>query len=111
VCCACLKLERKHVVSCLLKCDVRHHVHATLVRGQLVEQVSLSVEHPDTVRAVNLVPGKNVEVTVQICYVNQAVLYPLCTVNQHRYTVAVSFSYNLLYRIDGSEYIGDMRDG
>ena len=111
VCCAGLEFKREYVVSCLFKCDVCNHVSSALVWRKLVEHVSFAVKHPDAVGAVNLVTGENIEIAVQVRYVNQAVLYPLCTVNQHGYAMPVSFSNNLLYRIDGSENIGDMRDG
>ena len=79
-----LELVRQHVPGALLEADRGDHVAAAEERRHRVELRGGAVEHADAGRAVELVPGADVEVHAERPHVDRPVIGRLGAVDQHR---------------------------
>ena len=84
------KLVGELVVERLFKCDRPDHVAATLVRRHRIEKLAFAVQHSNAGWAINLVPGKGVEITVERADIDRPVGDCLGAIDQHRHIPAVS---------------------
>src|SRR6185437_16679288 len=87
------------------------HLAAAVERGHRREMLIFSVERADPGRPVNLVAGKDIEVTTDIVHVDIHVNSRLCTVDEDRNAARMREFYHLFYRHNGTKHIRHVRDG
>src|SRR5580704_3462181 len=107
--CASLKAMWRMVIGDRRLRDLLDHLAATLIGRQPFEEFALPVEDADSCRAINLVPGKNIEVDVEVTHVDVEMHRPLRTVYEHGDPSLVRDSYYVLYRGRGPENVGHLR--
>src|SRR5579863_8697364 len=100
---------RRMIVGDRLPRDFLDHLAAALVGRQSLEKLAPAVEHADSRRAVNLVPGENVEVDTEIAHVDIEVHRSLRTIDEHRNAPLVGDFDDLLDRGRGPEDVRHLR--
>ena len=106
-----LELVRQHVPGGLLEGHGADHVAAAEKRRHRVEKRFLAVEDAHPRRAVELVPGRRVEVAVERLDVDRHVIRRLRPVEEHRHAALVRDADDLLHRVDGAQGVRHVRDG
>ena len=104
------ELERQFLENSLLEADTLYHFSSTLIRRHHVEPLLLTIQYAHASRAVHLMSTEGKEVAVEFLNINLHVRSALRSVNHHRHVVLVCYSDNLLYGIDCTEHIADLRN-
>ena len=105
-----LKLIRKLIEDRLLERHGSDHLTSALIRWQLLEPFLLTVKHADSGRTIDLMPGKNIELRIEILHVDRHMRHGLRTIYQYRHAMLMSDSDDLFHRIDRAEHVGDVCD-
>src|SRR5437016_4843871 len=79
----CFELIGKWCISCLFKRHRFDHVSTSLVRGHGFENLAPTVEDANAGWAMNLVPGKAIEIAADHLHVGWKMRDPLCAVDQY----------------------------
>ena len=94
-----LELAGNRRIGCPGEPDRLDHLSPAHVRRHRVQPFFLSIQHAGAGRAVHLVPGKSIEVTIQLLDVNLRMDTPLRTVHQHRNVVMMRNPDDFLHRV------------
>ncbi|VTP67212.1 Uncharacterised protein [Leclercia adecarboxylata] len=73
-----------------------------------MQNVVFNVQHADTGRSVELMPGENVEIAIQRLNINGVVHHRLRPVHQHFCANLMGFGDDLCHRVFGSQHVGDL---